>query len=146
MLRLMVAIPIFCAIPAWSQTKITWKTLEDARWSEKYSEEVEAYYFYPEFGTYLRDLEGTEVILKGRMLVLGSKEKVYILSRYPYASCFFCGSGGPDSIVELHLKPGHPTFQMDQRVAIKGKLKLNQDDLDHCNYILTEAELYKRNQ
>ncbi|MEM7109295.1 MAG: DUF3299 domain-containing protein, partial [Bacteroidota bacterium] len=65
-------------------------------------------------------------------------------SRYPYASCFFCGSGGPESIVELQLKPDHPKFKMDQRVTITGTLVLNYDDIYQCNYIMTDAEIYKK--
>jgi hypothetical protein len=88
-------------------------------------------------------LEGKEVYLKGYMLAIDPEEDIFILSRNPFASCFFCGNGGPESIVELKLKPKQPNFQMDQIVTIKGRLKLNRDDIYHCNYILEEAEVYK---
>lgn len=145
MRKLAFMLSLILTAPALSQTKINWKTLEDARWEEKYLEEYDAYYYYPHFGPSVKGLEGQEVVLKGHMLILGTDEKMYVLSRYPYASCFFCGRGGPDSIVELKLKPGHPNFGMDQRVTIKGRLKLNQDDIAQCNYILEMAEPHKRN-
>lgn len=145
MVRLIFFLSLLITFPALSQTKINWKTFEDVQWTDKYSEQEDAYYYYPNFGSSVKELEGQEVILKGFMLILGSgKDTFYILSRYPYASCFFCGGAGPDSIVQLNLKPGHPKFKMDQRLAIKGKLKLNQDDFDQCNFILTHAEPYKR--
>ncbi len=145
MLKFIPLLTLFVTSPALAQTKINWKTFEDVRWTDKYSEEEDAYYYYPHFGPSVKELEGQEVVLKGFMLILGSgNDQFYILSRYPYASCFFCGSAGPDSIVQLDLKPGHPEFRMDQRVAIKGKLKLNQDDFDQCNFILTDAEPSKR--
>lgn len=145
MVRLIFILSFIITPPAFAQTKITWKAFEDVRWTDKYSEKEDAYYYYPNFGPSVLELEGQEVTLKGFMLILGSgSDQFYILSCYPYASCFFCGSAGPDSIVQLDLKPGHPKFRMDQRVAIKGKLKLNQDDFDQCNFILTEAELFKR--
>jgi hypothetical protein len=144
MVRWTFILILFSASPAFSQTKINWKTFGDVDWTDKYSEEEDVYYYYPNFGPSVKELEGTEVVLKGFMLILGTEEKIYILSRYPYASCFFCGAAGPDSIVQLKLKPGHPKFKIDQRVSIKGKLKLNRDDFDQCNFILTDAEPFKR--
>ncbi|MEQ9165847.1 MAG: DUF3299 domain-containing protein [Fulvivirga sp.] len=125
-----------------AQTEITWQTLGNVRFTDKYSEEVEAYFYYPHFGEKVKALEGKKVYLKGFLLTIDPKENIYILSRYPFASCFFCGNGGPESIVELRLKPNHPNFKMDQIVTILGTLKLNQDDIYSCNYILLEAEVY----
>ena len=88
MLRLMIILLPFLATPGMSQTEITWKTLTDVRFSDRYSEEEE-------------------------------------------------------SIVELRLKAGHPKFRMDQVVTIKGRLKLNQDDVYQCNYIFEAAEPYQ---
>ncbi len=127
-----------------SQTEITWETLDDVTFTDKYSEEAQGYYYYPNFGNSVTALEGKQVLLKGYMLVIDPSKNIYILSRYPYASCFFCGSGGPESIVELQLKPDHPKFKMDQRVIILGTLELNYDDIYQCNYILGDAQVYKK--
>ncbi len=143
MLRLLIIPLLFLATPGMSQIEITWKTLTDVRFSDKYSEEEEAYYYYPHFGPSVKALQGKEVFLTGYMLTIEPKMGIYILSRNPFAACFFCGKGGPESIVELKLKPGHSKFKMDQVVTIKGKFKLNQDDLYQCNYILEEAEAFK---
>ncbi|MCG8387171.1 MAG: DUF3299 domain-containing protein [Cytophagales bacterium] len=143
MLRLLIILLLFLATPGMSQIEITWKTLTDVRFTDKYSEEEEAYYYYPHFGSSVKALEGKEVFLTGYMLTIEPKMGIYILSRNPFAACFFCGKGGPESIVELKLKPGHSKFKMDQVVTIKGKFKLNQDDLYQCNYILEEAEAFK---
>lgn len=141
--KLAIILLVLISMPTLSQTKITWETLADVRFTDKYSEEVDAYYYYPHFGSSIKALEGKEVYLKGYMLVIEPKKGIYILSSNPYAACFFCGNGGPESIVELKLKPDHPRFKMDQVVTIKGKLELNQNDFYHCNYILGEAEVYK---
>ncbi len=125
-----------------SQIKITWKTLNDVKFTDKYSKEVDALYYYPTFGSKLKTLDGKEVYLKGYILDVDPTKSYYILSRHPYASCFFCGSGGPDSIVELKLKEHNLKFSMDQLVTIKGKLKLNADDIWQCNYIFEQAEVY----
>ncbi|UII26025.1 DUF3299 domain-containing protein [Fulvivirga maritima] len=143
MLRTII-ITIFLLIgnEAISQTKITWKTLGDVTFTDKYSDEVEAYYYYPHFGEHIKNLEGKQVYLKGYILEVDPKEDLYVLSRNPYASCFFCGNGGPESIVELELSSDHPPFKMDQVITIQGVLKLNQDDIYHCNYILAQAKVF----
>jgi len=135
---------IFMQTQAIAQTLITWETLNDVEFTREYLDEVEAYFFYPHFGSTVRALEGQEVVLNGYMLPVDPDEGFYVLSANPFAACFFCGAAGPESIVELILKPGHPDFEMDQIVSMKGILRLNQDDLDHCNYILEEAVVASR--
>ncbi|GAA0196194.1 hypothetical protein GCM10009122_60690 [Fulvivirga kasyanovii] len=142
MLRLLIIGLIATTSMASAQTAITWEILGDVEFTDKYSEEVEAYYYYPHFGPNVKDLDGQMVYIKGYMLPINPKKGVYILSKNPYASCFFCGNGGPESIIELKLQPGHPKFRMDEVVTIKGRLKLNRDDIYQCNYILEEAKVY----
>ena len=140
--KLTIILLFSIATPGLSQTEITWNTLSDVSFTDKYSEEVGAYFYYPHFGSSVKALEGKEVFIKGYMLTIEPKKNIYILSRNPLAACFFCGNGGPESIVELKLKPDHPKFRMDQIVTIKGRLKLNHDDVYQCNYILEGAEPY----
>jgi len=145
MRRLIIIILFFISIPAMSQTKITWKTLSDVSFTDKYIEEEDAYVLYPHFGSKVKSLQGKEVFLKGYLLIMDPDEGIYILSRAPFSSCFFCGNSGPESIVELKLKPNHPNYKMDQIVTIKGKLRLNKEDIYHCNYIFEGAESYNSN-
>jgi len=60
------------------------------------------------------------------------------------SQCYFCGGGGPESIVEVNFTKSQSKFQVDDLVTVKGKLKLNADDMDHINFIMTDAELLKR--
>ncbi|WP_200942790.1 hypothetical protein [Dyadobacter sp. Leaf189] len=57
------------------------------------------------------------------------------------ASCFFCGGAGPESIIELQFKNKKQKFKTDAVKFVKGKLLLNPTDVEHLNYILTEAEV-----
>lgn len=143
MARILILLFILIAQVARSQTEITWQTLEDVTFTDKYSEEVDANYYYPHFGASVKALEGKEVYLKGYMMVFDRKKGIYILSRYSYSSCFFCGQAGPETIVELKLGSKHPRFKMDQIVTMTGTLSLNQDDIYQCNYILKDARVYE---
>jgi len=144
MFRLITLFLIFTTAPVVCQTKITWETLTDVRFSRKYFEEVGQHLYYPNFGASVKALEGEQVFITGYMLPMAPEENLFILSKFPFAECFFCGNSGPESIVELQLKPGHPKFRMDELVTIMGRLKLNQDNIDYCNYILEEAEIYEK--
>ena len=141
--KLLIILLLFFSLPGISQKKITWDSLKDVRFTDEYSKEVDAYFYYPHFGPSVKALAGKEIIIEGYMLVINRKIEAFVLSRNPYAQCFFCGSGGPESIIELNLKPGYPHFNMDQVVTIKGRLVLNQNDIYRCNYILEEAEVYE---
>lgn len=129
---------------SFSQVEISWETLADIEFSDMYVEEVDEYFLYPHFGTSVRELEGKTVILRGFMLALDPQEGYYILSRGPFSSCFFCGVGGPETIVELKMKSEKDYFVMDEMVTMKGVLRLNADDIYQCNYIFEQAEVHKR--
>lgn len=142
MFRVALILALFAVQTASAQKRITWQTLSDVKFEEKWSNEVEANFYYPTFGKSVKALEGKEVFLTGFMLPLDPDKNYFILSRHPYASCFFCGSGGPDSVVELKLKPGDNDFMMDELVTVSGKLKLNADDIYQCNFIFENAEVF----
>ena len=124
---------------SFSQVEISWQDLEDVEFSEIYNDSIGEYFLYPHFGFNVRELEGMQVELSGYILALDPEENYYILSKGPFASCFFCGAGGPETIVELSLKSDNIFFVMDEFTTIRGILKLNHNDIYRCNYILENA-------
>ena len=70
-------------------------------------------------------------------------ENFYVLSRYPFANCFFCGGAGPESVVDLRFKDENRMYETDERLTFRGKLALNADDVYQMNYILEGAEEYE---
>ena len=114
---------LFITKISFGQIEITWKTLEDVEFTDTYLEELDAYYYYPYFGPNVNALEGQEVILRGFVLAIDPVERYYILSKGPYASCFFCGGAGPETIVELELKSDKDYFLMDELITMKGYFK-----------------------
>jgi hypothetical protein len=67
-----------------------------------------------------------------------------ILSKFPYSQCFFCGGAGPETIAEVYFKIKLSKFEADQFIRVKGKVKLNETDLEHGNFILTDAILVEK--
>ena len=123
-----------------AQQQLSWKTLEDVRFKTKYIDDLGAYYLIPKFGKEVSSYEGQEVVISGYFLPFDTQKMFFILSKYPMSSCYFCGSAGPETIVELWIKPeAMRRFRMDEQLAFKGTLVLNGDDFDNCNYILKNA-------
>lgn len=121
--------------------QVTWKILSDVEFKDVYIEELDAYYWKPEFGQQIKNLEGKEVYITGYILPVEVEDNFYVLSRYAFANCFFCGGAGPESIVDLRFKKGEGrAYKTDERLTFKGEFKLNADDVYQMNYILLDAE------
>ena len=144
MYRAILVILLFVSEIVFAQTEISWDDLADVEFEEIYSEEEEAHILYPHFGFSVRELAGKQVLIRGHILTIDASEGYFILSKGPIWSCFFCGAGGPETVVELNLKSKNNNFVMDEVVTIKGTLRLNSDDIYKCNYILDYAEVSSR--
>ena len=126
--------------------RLTWKMLSDVVFTDEYSDEVQAYVPYPTFGAQLQAIEGREVLIEGYIIPLEETgdETILVLSALPYSSCFFCGGAGPESVMDIKLRPDEKRkFTTDDRMTFLGKLRLNDDDLYYLNYILEDAAVYQ---
>lgn len=118
-----------------------WDLFARVKFESRFFKDLNTYYLVPVFDQRISSLEGSEVTLKGYYLPFDMPKDHLIVSRYPYSSCFFCGGSGPESIAEAILKSKSPKLKVDQIITVKGKLKLNDKDLSHMNFILEEAEI-----
>ena len=123
--------------------ELTWRSLENVEFKDVYVEELDAYYWKPSFGQSINDLEGEDVYITGYVIPVDLDEDFYVLSRYPFANCFFCGGAGPESVVDLRFPEKSPrVYQTDERLTFAGKFRLNADDVYQMNYILDGASEY----
>ena len=123
--------------------ELTWRTLTDVDFKDVYIDELDAYYWKPTFGASVKALEGKEVYITGYVIPVDYDEDFYVLSRYPFANCFFCGGAGPESVVDLRFKAKTRRYETDERLTFKGKFALNANDVYQMNYILEGAQEYK---
>jgi hypothetical protein len=132
--------------PVFAQGKWdAWNEFAKTKFEPKYYEKLGEYLFYPTFPANLKALEGKEVTVQGFYVPFAPEDGNYIIvSKYPMSQCFFCGGGGPESIAEVNFSKDPGKFQVDDLITVKGKLKLNTDDMDHVNFILTEAVLVSK--
>lgn len=136
------AIPV-CGQPKQEPIKITWKTLQDVTFKEKYFKEAEAWFLFPTFGRSLKELEGKLIEIKGYVIPIDAESGLYALSAFPFSACYFCGGAGPESVMSLKLKKGHRRYKTDDVVTFRGIFKLNDTDINDFNYILRNAEEVK---
>ena len=94
----------------------------------------------PSFGEAAQALEGKVVTVPGYIIPFEGlfKPKHVIISSLPLASCFFCGVGGPETVMEVNLD--EPVEYTASLVAFRGTLKLNDTDYEQLMYILEDAE------
>src|SRR5690554_3044715 len=135
-----LALMAFFAVSlAVAQQNNVWKDLSEV--SYKISEDEYGELYVPEFSDKIIALEGKEVTADGYIIPFEGmfKPEHIILSSLPLAECFFCGSGGPETVMEVMLKD--PIKYTSKRVKVKGKLTLNANDPEKLMYILEDGEL-----
>jgi hypothetical protein len=97
-------------------------------------------YEKPVFTKDVRKLEGTVITLPGYLVPFdgGMKAKRFILSSLPLNACFFCGVGGPETVIEV-ISSEEVTYTA-KPVQVSGILRLNDSDPDRMIYTLDQAE------
>ena len=121
--------------------KITWDTLRDVTFKKKWNANEGMFILEPQFGEKVKELNSKEIVLTGYMIPVDIDANYYVLSANPFASCFFCGQAGPESVVSVKFKNLSKRFNTDDRVSIKGKFRLNASDINDLNYIIDAAEV-----
>jgi hypothetical protein len=122
-----------------------WVLFAKTKFDAKYNEKAGEYFMMPTFPEDLKALVGKDISLEGYYLPIDIEGDTYvIISKFPYSQCFFCGGAGPESIAEVYFKGKSTKFEADQYIRIKGKLKLNEGDIDHGNFMVEGAELIEK--
>lgn len=139
-----IAALVFVSAAAQAQPE-GWALFAKSKFEAKYNEKAGEYFMMPTFPEELKALSGKEISLEGYYLPIDVEGGEYvILSKFPYSQCFFCGGAGPESIAEIYFKGKHEKFTADQYIRIKGKLKLNENDINHGNFIVEAAEIIEK--
>jgi len=144
MLFFIVAVSVWGT--ALAQTKPdAWAMFARTKFDPKYYEKLQEYLVYPTFPADLKSLEGKEITMEGYYVPFAPEDGKYIIiSKFPMSQCFFCGGAGPESIAEVNFAKPQSKFQVDDLITVKGKLKLNADNMDHVNFILEQAVLISK--
>ncbi len=121
----------------------SWKTLSKITYKKEMDEILGFKVDVPVFSEDVKSLDGKEITLKGYIIpVEGYKShKEFIFSAYPYNMCFFCGGAGPETVIEVESI--EPVKYVAEQIVIKGKLRLNDTDINSLMYLLTDVSQVK---
>lgn len=123
-----------------------WKSLAKITFEKQYDEMLGFKVDIPVFSEQVKDLEGEVVEIKGYIIpVEGYKNhKEFIFSAFPYNMCFFCGGAGPETVMEVYA--AEPIKYIAEPIIIRGKLELNDSDINRLIYGLKDATFVKEAQ
>ena len=130
-----------------SGQKLTYSGFPSVVWPVLYSVEYEAgndelgSFEKPLFNQKIKALAGKSIVLPGYIVPFesGLSAQEFMLTSLPLNACFFCGVGGPETVVQVRLRKA--VRYSDKPVEVKGTLRLNDNDPDNMIYILENVEL-----
>ena len=115
----------------------TWPKLYDISYETRNDQFGE--YEAPIFSDAARSIEGKEVYIEGYIMPFeGIETNKFILSSLPINACYFCGNGGPESVIQIITKK--PIRYTEKPIELKGVLKLNPDNPEEMIYSLIDTE------
>jgi hypothetical protein len=143
-----VLLAAFCLIiiemRAQNVTQITWERLSQLELKEAYDENSGTFYDKPIFGPSLKALEGKEISITGYVIPMDVELNYYVVSAFPFSSCFFCGGAGPETVIDLQLSDKELSFKNDERATFCGELRLNTGTFFELPYILKNARVCEK--
>ena len=119
-----------------------WRMFAGISLERKFIEEADAYYRIPIFTSELLAHTGKEVTLSGYYLPYSKVDSVISISRFPNASCFFCGKAGIESVAMVELERiNRKSYHTDQRLTVSGKLLLNSTNFKKLAFVIADASV-----
>jgi len=124
-----------------AQEQSVWKTLAEVQYEEP--QFVSRGYDSPTpvFSDAIRSLQGQTVTVSGYIYPLKTKKAShhFVLSALPISSCYFCGGGGPETVIEIQAI--HPIEYTTRKITVKGILRTHESDPMGLLYTLENVEL-----
>ncbi|WP_329805501.1 hypothetical protein [Flavobacterium facile] len=123
-----------------SADTLTWKMLGEIKYMKKKHAsygEVD----FPMINTKLKKLAKKTIVMSGFIVPIDNKN--YALSKNVFASCFFCGKSGPETIMGIKFKGATPKLKTDTYLTIKGTFRPNENDVEDWIYNCDNAEIVK---
>lgn len=149
MIRLLLLTMIFSASnlypskaqePPQSPPPNLWATLARITYEKKFDELLGFKVDVPVFSEAVEALDGQIVEVEGYIVPVEGyrSHNEFVFSAYPYNMCFFCGGAGPETVMEVTTT--EPVEYTVEKITLRGKLLLNDDNINRLMYIMVDAE------
>ncbi|MFK7796562.1 MAG: hypothetical protein AB8E82_03850 [Aureispira sp.] len=126
-----------------------WEDLLKLKFKISFDEAVDDVVFRPKFTELIRSYEGQIIEVEGFIIPhniaadamgdVNDQGDKFMFSAFPLASCFFCGGAGSESVMEAF--PKDPINYTTKKITVRGRLKLNDEDLMKLPYIIEDVTL-----
>jgi hypothetical protein len=121
-------------------TELNWNILGDIKYVNRKDPRYGEISF-PVVNAKLKVLQGKKITMTGFIVPVDTKN--YALSKNVFASCFFCGQAGPETIMGITFKGETPKLKTDQYVTLEGTFRYNENDVDDWIYHIENATIIK---
>jgi hypothetical protein len=133
-----------------AQTTLTWKDFDSITYVEKWDESYQAIFQSPTFPKKLIKLNKREIVIEGYIFALDTLSNSFYLKSNEKPVSFGCGYSSnynnTDEIIELNFKRidlKYLSQYTNQKVTIKGRLKLNDNAILQMPLIIESTEIVK---
>ena len=119
---------------------LNWKLLGMIKFIKKADKEY-GEVMYPQVSPLLKQKTGKKIAISGFIIPIDNT--TYALSKNVFASCFFCGQAGPETIMGIKFKGETPKLKTDQYVTLVGTYRINENDVEDWIYHIDNAVIVK---
>lgn len=127
-----------------TQTKpdtLNWKLLGIIKYLKKPDKDYPDGVMFPIVNSTLKAKNKKKIIMSGFIIPIDNVS--YALSKNVFASCFFCGQAGPETIMGIKFKGPTPKLKTDQYVTMEGTFRYNDNDVNDWIYHIENAVIVK---
>ena len=121
---------------------LNWKLLGQIKYVKKASSDYPEGVMYPVINTSLKTKNTKTIYMSGFIVPIDNKS--YALSKNVFASCFFCGQAGPETIMGIKFKNPGTKLKTDQYVTLQGTFRYNDSDVDDWIYHIDNAVIVSK--
>ena len=126
---------------AFSDT-LNWKLLGQIKFLKKPSKDYPEGVMFPVINPTLKAKNSRTIYMTGFIVPIDNKN--YALSKNVFASCFFCGQAGPETIMGIKFKNPGTKLKTDQYVTLQGTFRYNDNDVDDWIYHIENAVIVSK--
>jgi len=120
---------------------ISWKLLSELEYIAS-DHKVYGEVYLPKFSKSIKKLDKKKVTVRGYLVPVD--KLTWALSKSTYASCFFCGKAGPETVIGITWKKDPGKLVMDTNAYITGTFVVNGTDVDDWMYAIKDAEIISK--
>jgi len=131
------------AAPVVVSDTLSWKLLGQIKYIKKPSADYPEGVMFPVVNSTLKAKNKKQIVMSGFIIPIDNKN--YALSKNVFASCFFCGQAGPETIMGIKFKAPNMKLKTDQYVTLTGTFRYNDSDVDDWIYHIENAVITKGN-